>query len=100
MNLDPILVNGKAPSDGEIRVVVAGLTNGRAGGASGMCAEDEKAWLRGVTLDEDPKEGPNNIGAGDNWQVFVKLVPATWDHGEIPPPTPMGDHRTQPKRRW
>ena len=85
INLDPIPVNDEVPSDREIRVAVAGLTNGCMGCASGMRAEDVKAWLHGVTLEEDPKEGPNNIGAGDNWHMFVKLVQAIWDHGEIPP---------------
>jgi hypothetical protein len=54
INIDPIPVDDGTPSKGEIRVAVAGLSNGRAGDASGMRAEDVKAWLRGVKLEEDP----------------------------------------------
>ena len=85
INIDPIQLNDKAPSDGEIREAAGGLTNGRAADASRMHAEDVKAWLHGIKLEEDPKVGPNNIGAGDNWRKFVMLVQAIWDHGEIPP---------------
>jgi hypothetical protein len=55
-------------------VAVAGLSNRRAGSASGMRAEDVKAWLRGVKLEEDPEVGPANIGGGDNWRRFTLLV--------------------------
>ena len=50
-----------------------------------MRAEDVKAWLCGVTFEEDPKEEPNNIGVGDNWHMFVKLMQSIWDHGEMTP---------------
>jgi hypothetical protein len=85
INIDLIPVDDGAPSEGEIRVAVAGLSNGCAGGASGMRAEDVKTWLRGIKLEEDPEVGPANIGAGDNWCRFTLLVRAIWDHGEIPP---------------
>jgi hypothetical protein len=85
INIDPIPVDDGMPSEGEIRVAVAGLSNGRAGGASGMHAEDVKTWLHGVKLEEDPEVGPVNIGAGDNWRRFTLLVQAIWDHGTIPP---------------
>ena len=85
INIDPIQLNDEAPSDGEIREAAGGLTNGCAAGASGMRAEDVKAWLHGIKLEEDPKVGPNNIRAGDNWHKFVMLVQAIWNHGEIPP---------------
>jgi hypothetical protein len=76
INIDPTPVDGRMPSKGEIRVAVAGLSNGRAGGALGMRAEDVKAWLRGIKLEEDPEVGPANIGAGDNWRRFTLLVQA------------------------
>jgi hypothetical protein len=85
ININPIPVNDGMPSEGEIRVAVAGLSNGRAGSASGMCAEDVKAWLHGIMLEEDPEVGPANIGAWDNWRKFTLLVQAIWDHGESPP---------------
>jgi hypothetical protein len=84
-NIVPIQLNDAAPSNREIREAAGGLTNGRAAGASGMRAEDVKAWLHGIKLEEDPEVGPNNIGAGDNWRKFVLLVQDIRDHGEIPP---------------
>ncbi len=74
INIDPIPVDDGTPSKGEKRVAVAGLSNGCAGGASGMRAEDVKAWLRGVKLEEDLEVGPANIGAGDDWRRFTLLV--------------------------
>ncbi len=85
INIEPIPFYDGTPSEGEIRVAVAGLSHGRAGGASRMRAEDVKAWLHGIKLEEDPEVGPVNIGAGDNWRRFTLLVQAIWDHGEIPP---------------
>jgi hypothetical protein len=35
------------------------------GGASQMHAENIKLWLLGISLEEDPKKGPNNVGEGD-----------------------------------
>jgi hypothetical protein len=84
-NIVPIQLNDAGSSNGEIREAAGGLTNGCATGASGMRAEDVKAWLHGIKLEEDPEVGPNNIGAGDNWRKFVLLVQAIWDHGKIPP---------------
>jgi hypothetical protein len=73
------------PSEREIRVAVAGLSNGCAGSVSGMCTEDVEAWLHSINLEENPEVGPANIGAGDSWRRFILLVRAIWDHGEIPP---------------
>ena len=74
INIDPIPVDDRTPSKGEIKVAVAGLSNRRAGGALGMRAEDVKTWLHGIKLEEDPEVGPANIGAGDNWRRFTLLV--------------------------
>jgi hypothetical protein len=49
-----------------------------------MCMEDIKQWLRGITLEKDPKKGPNNIGEGDNWRILVSLIQAIWTQGKIP----------------
>jgi hypothetical protein len=35
-------------------------------------------------LEENPKTGPANVGAGDDWEALVKLVQAVWDEGKIP----------------
>ena len=48
INVDPIPNEDGIPVDGELREAVTDLTNGHAGGASGMHAEDVKAWLRGI----------------------------------------------------
>jgi hypothetical protein len=56
-----------------------------APGASGMRAEDVKRWLHGIRLEEDPEAGTGNENAGDNWHMFLTLVQAVWDHGDIPP---------------
>jgi hypothetical protein len=50
-----------------------------------MRAEDVKAWLQGIKREEDPETGPANIGAGSHWRLFLSLVQAIWDHGDIPP---------------
>jgi hypothetical protein len=64
INIDPIPVDKGTPSEEKIRVAVAGLSNGHAGGALGMHAENVKAWLRGIKLEDDQEVGPPNIGAG------------------------------------
>ncbi len=84
INIDPIPVGEGTPSKWEIRVALAGLSNGRAGTAPGMHTEDVKAWLCGIELEEDPEVRPANIGAGDNWCRFTLLVQVIWDHGKIP----------------
>ena len=67
ININPIPVDDGTPTDSEVRVAAQELTNGRAGGASGMRAEDVKAWLQGIKREEDPETGPANVGAGSHW---------------------------------
>jgi len=83
INVDPKPVRDDAPTDAELRVVVRGLRNGRAGGASLMRAEDIKAWLRGVEDEEDPQV-QGRQGAGDAWRAFVALIRSIWETGTIP----------------
>ncbi len=71
------------PDEGEIRAAVAELTNGRSAGVSRMWAEHLKGWLNGAKLEENPKTGPANIGAGADWEALVQLVQAVWDEGRI-----------------
>jgi hypothetical protein len=85
INIPRVDIADHTPTDGEIREAARELSNGRAGGAPGMRAEDVKAWLHGIKLEEDPKTGPTNENAGDNWRRFVTLIQAIWDHGDIPP---------------
>jgi hypothetical protein len=65
INIPRVDIADHTPTDGEIREAARELSNGRAGGASGMRAEDVKAWLHGIKLEEDPKTGPTNENAGD-----------------------------------
>ena len=65
LHLTPVKINDNIPSDSEIRTSAGGLTNGRAGGASGMRAKHVKVWLRGVLEEEDP-ESQGNEGKGEN----------------------------------
>jgi hypothetical protein len=48
-----------------------------------MHAKDIKLWLCGITSEEDPKKGPNNVGEGDNWHLLVGLIQAVWLQGKI-----------------
>ena len=84
IHVDRIEINDDAPLDGEIRVAASELSNGRAAGASGMRAEHVKAWLRGIRQEEDPERLGGGPGDGDHWRLFVQLVQAAWNHGEIP----------------
>ena len=54
------------PNEEEIRVAVAELTNGRSARVSRMQAEHLKGWLKEAKLEEDPKKGLANVGAGDD----------------------------------
>ena len=45
INIDPFTINDAIPTEPEIRSVVKGLRNGRAGGVSGIKAEHMKQWL-------------------------------------------------------
>ena len=83
INVDPRPIVDSIPPDKEIRDVVRGLKKGRAGGTSKICAENIKSWLRGAVEEEDP-ELTGREGAGDNWRLFVKLIQAIWENGEVP----------------
>ena len=76
LHLTPVKINDDVPTDSKNRIVAGGLTNGHAGGASGMRAKPVKAWLRGVLEEEDPESQGNFAGHGDNWKLFVELVQA------------------------
>jgi hypothetical protein len=74
INLQGLVIPDEVPSDHEIRDAAWDLPSGHAGGALKMHAEDIKQWLRGITLEEDPKKGPDNVGEGDNWGLLVSLI--------------------------
>ncbi len=81
INITPIPVPDKPPTDPEIQEVVAKLQNGRAVGATGMKAEHLKEWLQGIRREETEKSAE---GAGDHWRLFVALVQVTWESGTVP----------------
>ena len=85
---EPILCNAEATDvidaalgNVELREVVAGMRNGRSGGAYGMKAEHLKGWLQGA-ISEGKEEGQE--GAGTLWHVFVDLTQTVWETGTIP----------------
>ena len=84
LHLTPVEINNDVPTDGEIQTVAGGLTNDRAGGASGMHAKHVNAWLWGALEKEDLESQGNFAGNGDNWRLFVELVQTVWTHGIIP----------------
>jgi len=77
-------IRDDTPDEGKIRAAVAELTNGRSAGVSRMRAEHLKGWLNGAKLEENPKTGPANVGAGADWEALVQLIQAVWDKGRIP----------------
>jgi hypothetical protein len=83
INLQGLAIPDEVPSDHEIRDVARDLPSGSARGASKMHAEDIKRWLRGITLEEDPEKGPDNVGEGETWCLLVTLIQAIWKQGEI-----------------
>ena len=52
INVEPKEVEDACPGDVELRDVVRGLRNGRAGGTTGIHAKIIKGWLRGVEKEE------------------------------------------------
>jgi hypothetical protein len=82
INVEPTPVDDSVPDDAEIRSKVKGMSNGRAGGASKLRAEDLKSWLHGMELEEKKPEG--HEGAGDRWRLFVRLIQTIWRTGTIP----------------
>ncbi len=80
--------SNKMPSDSELQKVVGGLRNGQATGATGMKAEHIKVWLNKIQCNKKAvRENPGreaDPGAGRKRQIFVELIQAIWEWGEIP----------------
>jgi hypothetical protein len=77
-----VVLYGRVSSTGEPLPiqVVWGLQNGHAAGASGLQAEHIKVWLRNAVRKE---EEDGDIGLGDKWCTFVRLMQAIWEHGSV-----------------
>jgi hypothetical protein len=83
INLQGPTIPDKVPSDHEIRDAARDLLSGHAGGGSKMRSEDIKRWLCGITLEEDPKKGPDNVWEGNNWHLLVGLIQVIWTQVKI-----------------
>ena len=60
INVEPFDLDDSMQEDAEIRIVAAGLCNGRAGGSSGVRAEYINTWLCGMIKEEE--KGKENTG--------------------------------------
>jgi hypothetical protein len=69
------------PSNKELRSVIWGLQNGCAAGSSRLQAKHIKVWLSSAVR---KKEEESDIGLGDKWRIFVRLMQAIWEHGSVP----------------
>jgi hypothetical protein len=50
-------------------------------GATRLQAEHIKVWLHDAIHKE---EEDSDVGLGDNWRTFVRLMQAIWEHGSVP----------------
>jgi hypothetical protein len=80
IHVDKANIPDGPPSDEELREVVRGLRNGPAG-ASGLQAEHIKVWLSDVMCKEKEE---SDVGLGDKWRTFVRLMQAIWEQECIP----------------
>ncbi len=76
------------PTDSQVHIVVRGLKNGQAAGATGMRAKHLKGWLDEIQRNEKAaRENPGregaDLGAGCKWWIFVELIQAICKQGEI-----------------
>jgi hypothetical protein len=69
------------PSNRELRAVVQELRNGCAAGVTGLQVEHIIVWLCNVVCKEAEE---SDVGLGDEWRLFVKLMQAIWEQGSIP----------------
>jgi len=72
INIDPFEMNDEVPTDEELRGVVFGIRNGRAGGVSGIHAKHMKQWLCDAVVEEEN----GTTGLGNEWRVFLGLIQA------------------------
>jgi hypothetical protein len=81
IHIDKANIPDGPSSDGELRDVVRGPRNRRAAGASGLQAEHIKVWLRDVVRKEEEE---SDVGLGDKWPPFLRLIQAIWEQGSVP----------------
>ena len=74
-NIEPFNLDDSIPDDAELRIVVAGLRNSRAGGSGGVQAGHIKTWFHGMI-----EEGGNcKENSGDLCRLFGRLSQTIWD---------------------
>jgi hypothetical protein len=88
-NFPHFKISNNMATDSEMRTVVRGLQNGQAAGATRMRAKLFKGWLDEIQHGEKAaRENPGREGAdpeaGCKWRIFVELIQAIWERGEIP----------------
>jgi hypothetical protein len=83
-NETPFMIADVPLSEGNLWTAVSQLSHGQCRGASGVCVEHIKAWLRGAKKEEDPVNGANHTGVGKSWSEFVELCTSVWATGTIP----------------
>ena len=81
INVEPFAINDSVPKEPEIRAVVKGMHNGRAGGTSGVKAKHIKQWLRIMLMEEE--KGIERLGDNKR-QLFVELIQIIWAEGKFP----------------
>ena len=73
--VQPVAVNDELPTEVEVKLAVRALKGGRAGGPSGMRAEDLKGWSK-----EDKWEKETE---GRRWDLVVRLVQVMFRYGTV-----------------
>ena len=69
------IIGDSQPTEGKLQAAVSQMTQGRAPGALGICAEHIKAWLHGAKKEEDPETRANHINAKKTWSSLLTSVP-------------------------
>jgi hypothetical protein len=69
------------PCNKELHLVILGLQNGCTVGAAGLWVKHIKVWLNNAIHEEEEE---SDVGLGDKWRIFVRLMQAIWEHGSMP----------------
>ncbi len=77
IHIDPSNIPYGPPCNKELRVVIEGLCNRQAAGMSGLQAKHLSNVVR-----EEMEE--SDVGLGDQWRIFVKVMQVVWEQGSIP----------------
>jgi hypothetical protein len=81
IHINKVNIPDSLPSDGELRAVMRGLQNRCAAGTSRLQEEYIKVWLTDVVCEEEEQ---SDVGLGEKWRIFVKLMQAFGSRGAYP----------------